>query len=56
MSKPAFSIKKLQKANKSIPKNRAMVVKKPGDKKPKRTYMLPKQKKYNMLPRIVQKM
>lgn len=50
MSKPAESLKRLKKENKSIAQNRAMVDKK--GKGPKKKYMLPKKKKRNMLPRV----
>lgn len=52
MSKPAQSLQRLKIENKSIPRNRAMVVKKAGYKKPKKKYMSPKKKKRNMLPRV----
>lgn len=52
MSKPAQSLMRLKQENKSIPKNRAMVVKKKKGKKPKKTYMGAKKKKVNMLPRV----
>lgn len=51
MSKPAFGIKTLQRANKPITKSRAM--KKPGGRRESvKSYMLPKRKKHNMLPRV----
>lgn len=56
MSKLAKSIGTIQKMNKPIPKGRAAKFRVPAGERAPKTYMLPKHKKFNMLPRVVHKM